>query len=238
MALAAIWLFQVKSFEIEKENNFTTLSEDSIYDFLYAYKGESIILLDEEALITDMSLALPRANVLNVERVFPSTIVLNIEERKEFYAIYEDSKYYLFDSANYFLGTSEDRDIESSVVLIEGYTPDNLEELVAGEVANFEGKEDELAVLTEFFGYMLTLDFEYTEFQTTYFLKKIEVSYSGDLYITTRLGVKLCIYDTDENLSQKVQYLMGAYSPDELAILTGQTIYIGNDLVPTLSGNN
>ncbi|MFI3167461.1 MAG: hypothetical protein R3Y32_05000 [Bacillota bacterium] len=227
----------MKSFEIEKENNFTTLSEDSIYDFLYAYKGESIILLSEAELIENMSISLPYANVLNVERVFPSTLVLNIEERKDFFAIYEDSQYYLFDSDNVFLGTSTDRDIESTVILIEGYTPSNLNSLVEGEVAVFEDTQEELDILSEYFGYMLTLDFEYTEFQTTYFIKKVEVSYAGDLYITTRLGVKMCIYDTSENLAEKVQYLMGAYSPDELAILTGQTLYIGSDLVPVLSPN-
>ncbi len=228
-------LFQVKSFEIEKENDFSVLSESSIYDVLYQYKGQSIILLDEPALITEMSLALPYANVLNVERVFPSTLVLNIEERVPFFAIYEDSKYYLFDSENYFLGTSEDRDIESTVVIINGYTPDNLNSLTPGEIAVFEGKEEELAILNEYFGYMLTLDFEYTEFQTTYFIKEIEVSYAGDIYITTRLGVEMVIYETSNNLAQKVQYLMGAYTPDELAILTGQTIYIGDNLTPTLS---
>ncbi|MFI3128657.1 MAG: FtsQ-type POTRA domain-containing protein [Bacillota bacterium] len=233
--LAACLLFQVKSFEIEKENDFNVLSESSIYDVLYQYKGQSIILLDESELITAMSLKLPYANVLNVERVFPSTLVLNIEERAPFFAIYEDSKYYLFDSENYFLGTSEDRDIESTVVIINGYVPDNLDSLVAGEIAVFEGKEEEIAILNEYFGYMLTLDFEYTEFQTTYFIKEIEVSYAGDIYITTRLGVEMVIYETSNNLAQKVQYLMGAYTPDELAILTGQTIYIGDNLTPTLS---
>lgn len=233
--LAACVLFQVKSFEIEKENDFNVLSESSIYDALYQYKGQSIILLNEEELITEMSIALPYANVLNVERVFPSTVVLNIEERTPFFAIYEDSQYYLFDSENYFLGTSEDRDIENTVVIIEGYTPDNLDNLVAGEIAIFEGKEEQLEILNEYFGYMLTLDFEYTEFQTTYFIKEIEVSYAGDIYITTRLGVKMVIYETSNNLALKVQYLMGAYTPDELAILTGQTIFIGDNLTPTLS---
>ncbi len=233
--LAACLLFQVKSFEIEKENDFNVLSESGIYDVLYQYRGQSIILLDENAMITEISLKLPYANVLNVERVFPSTVVLNIEERIPFFAIYEDSQYYLFDSENYFLGTSEDRDIESTVIIIKGYTPDNIESLVAGEVAVFEGKEEEIEILNEYLGYMLTLDFEYTEFQTTYFIKEIEVSYAGDLYITTRLGVEMVIYETHNNLATKVQYLMGAYTPDELAILTGQTIYIGDNLSPTLS---
>ncbi len=235
--LAACLLFQVKSFEIEKENDFNVLSESKIYDVLYSYKGSSIILLDEDQIIKEMSLALPYANVLNVERVFPSTVVLNIEERVAFFAIYEDSKYYLFDSENYFLGTSEDRDIENTIIIVNGYTPINLTQLTAGEIAVFEGKEDEMTILNEYLGYMLTLDFEYTEFQTTYFIKEIEVSYAGDIYITTRLGVEMVIYNTSENLAQKVQYLMGAYTPDDLAILTGQTIYIGDNLTPTLSVN-
>lgn len=128
-------LFSVQQLEVRLNNAAFVLKSTQMEESLEDLKGKNILALDETEIAERLEQNFPYAEVLRVERVFPSRVVVHLAERYEVYAVQNGTSYLHTDKNGKILRIS---DSPASNLPLET-TADNIvvraaEQTVSGEV--------------------------------------------------------------------------------------------------------
>jgi hypothetical protein len=131
-------VFTVKNISVTfdtSQEEVEVLDEDEIIEQVKEFKGGNIFFLSENAV--RQAVKNPYVYLINVERVFPNSIVLHIAEKKEMFAIKKDDAYYMFDKNGEVLsvGDTNKNNIESSApnILIKNIGDADVTKAVVGQ---------------------------------------------------------------------------------------------------------
>ena len=78
----------------EIENSPEKVSDKSISALNY-YKGKSLLFVNKDRLVKTLAAATPYAEILEVKKIYPNRISVKIAERKEYFALKSNDKYYI-----------------------------------------------------------------------------------------------------------------------------------------------
>lgn len=116
-----VWLFKIRHVEIDVVAE--AASEIATYDKVNGlmedtYKGRSFFSVKESDVTKTLSED-PYLNVKSVKKVFPDRLKIQVERRKERFAILYNSEYYITDSEYYLLKkVAVDSEIEEGIIKI------------------------------------------------------------------------------------------------------------------------
>ncbi|MBQ8909272.1 MAG: FtsQ-type POTRA domain-containing protein [Clostridia bacterium] len=99
IALLAFTLFSVKEVKIDYRTSrvHSTATDEEVVEAGEFDMGSSVFFINKQKYIDKIENEFPYLNVLNIETVFPSTLVVHIAERQEVYAVEGEDGFYICD---------------------------------------------------------------------------------------------------------------------------------------------
>ena len=176
--------------------------------------GESVFFLNKMKIAEKCEKNNSYLQVVSIETIFPNKIVMHVAERRQLYAIkISDSSYAIIDRNLKVLSIASNddlfsvgEDIRPIVVTITGFSviEDNI---AVGEKISLSDANDMLKSLTISF-----LEAKYTEQTMRGFINNININLTNkEITINTRYGIKICIKDSNLQLTEKVVMAIAAY---------------------------
>lgn len=234
-----ILLFQIKNIEIEFGNELQFTKTEDVESYVNKYLKTNAFSFDKEEFSLDVESKFSYLNINHIEMVFPSKIIVTVDERFPLFAISDQSLFYVFDKKGTLL---EERELLEgglgldAPILIDGIKFDKNIEIsdYFGSVVPFETDKEHFNLAIEFFDILDRLG--YDEERTKRFIKSIEIDVDNNISFVDRIGVNCVIYDFESDSEAKLSSLIGAYSSD-VGKLPGDTFTVTNDLQINFSPN-
>lgn len=176
--------------------------------------GESVFFINKAKIADQCEKNNAYLQVISIETVFPNKIVMHVGERRQLYAIkINDSTYATIDKNLKVLDfiTSDNLfeindDIRPVTVSVTGHSIIE-DEIEVGKVIDLTDANEILRSLTISF-----LEANYTEQSIKGFINAININLNNnDITINTRYGLKLCIKESNDQLTQKILMAIAAY---------------------------
>ena len=96
--LLSFTLFGLHSIEVDFRTSTQNLSEEQVLENLTFKKNCPVYFQSKKKCIKKIEDALPYANVINIETIFPSKMVIHVAERIEVYAVEGEDGTYICDN--------------------------------------------------------------------------------------------------------------------------------------------
>ena len=184
--------------------------------------GESVFLVDKEAIITKLENKYPYLKVVSVEVQFPNKLVVHTAERQSLYSLkIKDNKHVIMDAECKVLAFATDSKLDS---MSQKPIPLTLDGYVYNEINFEESKVAELGWIKNIINNFSIALYQcgYEEVDSKNIISSIEIDVSGhneeiqigmaykDIY--GKGGVNIEIQEISQNLSAKFIYAMEAYA--------------------------
>ncbi|HEY8423998.1 MAG TPA: hypothetical protein VIL23_04490 [Clostridia bacterium] len=166
-------------------------------------ESRSIFFLDESKIIQNLSLSVPEAKILKIERKFPDKLVIHAAKRARIGYIKYDNVYYIISE-------------ELTVIDIINARPNNLIELLILDDVDMSAAEKgrELEINDTAKNDLINLFYCIKNIGEEYFKLVQKINYvrkSGDFYLKTTSGVVIHL-SFSERLQEKVQIAFSLYN--------------------------
>ncbi len=134
LVLLAFTLFSLREVKVDfrTSRQHLTASETEIVESAEIKLGSSVFFRNKDKYASNIEEKYPYAKVINIETVFPSTLVVHIAEREELYAVAFDGGHYICDNELKILRSDDNFSSSAGgVILLSGIDAPN--GLVAGQ---------------------------------------------------------------------------------------------------------
>lgn len=213
-------LFTVKDIKIDfRTETAISYSDEEIVEKSGIKTGKCVFFLKKNQFEANIEKNFPYLEVINIETIIPSHIVIHVAERQEFYAIMHNDKIIYCDDEFKILkvenGTNYDSTASNAILIPSGQLNITNEKIEAGEFLEFKqnGLKDlynSMLVNSRTRADMLSMFkeisvAEYVEKEVVKDGKTIEKQWQTTIKITTHNGRGIYLHNIDYGLKYKVQ---------------------------------
>lgn len=219
VVLVSSVLFSIKETQVSVRGENRILRVSDISDKLNNYNGKNIFFIDKQQIIDEIAEIDPYAAVINVERVFPSKVIVHIYERTEAYSVaLEGGKYAAVDKTGKVLNIRDDN--YASVYLQGGNTGQMLQNVLLKTLQPVQDIKvnayitgEDAAIAYSLFSFYSASNIDEHMFRALF--KSVEVfsDYNSGqnrtfyrLVLTTRAGAIIEIGDSGSRLAEKAAH--------------------------------
>ncbi len=236
LVLLSFTLFGLRTIEVDFRTSTQNISEQQILENVSFKKNMPVFFLGKKKNIKKIEQAIPYADVINIETVFPSKIIIHVAERVEVYAIKGEEETYICDENLKVLRCVQTfESTQDNAMLLSPMEPitqkyqvgdyislDNVPTLYQNMYANNRGIGEQEALIES-----ISQGEEYDEG----YHKNISV-------LTLKLfsGQHVKIYNDDFQMKAKVKMFIDVYS--QLFDYIGQNLKVGTDEYVLLTEEN
>ncbi len=204
VVILSFTLFTVQTISIDFRTSITKqYNGERIVKSANIKKGQNIFFLKKNKFASNVEKAFPYLEVINIETLFPSKLVIHLRERQSLYALKDGDEYLLIDSQQKVLEKTSNLSNEEPRAIVvneqasaeEGELLNNLflTELYEGFLLNGKTREDELAIIK----------------QIDYFESENEIYHNMEkgLMLTLQSGRKVFLHNAAYGLAYKISKL-------------------------------
>lgn len=190
-------LFSVNEAVLAPKQQSVMVSSDSVQSEFSALIGKNIFFLDLGGAIADIEKNNPYIKVINIERIFPSTVKLHYRERKEVFCLKVASGFAALDSEGKVLDIRSAQDNILIDIDYSNYNP---------AVSDFIEDENILSILSLYnaFKSMTSEEKIYDEVLFKGYFEKVYKNVANNLCIKTDFGGEIEIVDYRQQLYSKL----------------------------------
>lgn len=183
--------------------------------------GKSIFFLNKKSAQNLLEKNNPYIKVVNIETVFPNSIIFHVAERQEMFAIKYENKYLIIDNEGKILNIKDNFvNNAQSAILLENYKVNNTTSQTQNDAGESENKVEYSAgdfIKNNTFLKQLAITLQ--EWKLSFRELKahiISISINGDdLLLNMRCGLTIKVFHFNSNLSNKINLAFSVYDKAE-----------------------